>query len=41
MRSRRRITVKLVESERIHNQRLIEYFANKFNERKLTNEKDL
>lgn len=38
MRSRRKITVKLVESERIHNQRLIEYFANKFKERNIENE---
>ena len=37
MRSRRKITVKLVESERIHNQRLIEYFVNKFKERKIEN----
>ena len=38
MRSRRKITVKFVESEKIHNQRLIEYFANKFKERKIENE---
>ena len=39
MRKERKIVVKLIESERIHNHRLVEYFAKKFNERNIENEK--
>lgn len=35
MRSKRKVVVKLIESERIHNHRLAEYFAKKFNEREV------
>lgn len=38
MRNERKIVVKLIESERINNARLVEYFANKFNERDWKNE---
>lgn len=31
----RKITVRLVEKEYINNQRLVEYFANKYRERKM------
>lgn len=34
MRNERKVVVKLIESEKIHNHRLLaEYFARKFNER--------
>lgn len=33
MRSKRTVVVKLVNSEKLHNQRLIEYLANKYKER--------
>lgn len=36
--NQRKVSVKLIESDRIHNQRLIEYFAHKFNERNVRNE---
>lgn len=35
MRSQRKVTIKLVEGGKLHNQRLVEYLANKFNERKV------
>lgn len=38
MRSKRKVVVQLVESEQIHNHRLAEYFARKFNERNMKNE---
>lgn len=41
MRNERKITVKLIESERIHNHRLVEYFARRINERGLNNGKGL
>ena len=38
MRSERKVVVRLVESEKVHNHRLLaEYFARKFNERKFEN----
>lgn len=37
MRGKRKIVVNLVETEKIHNHRLVEYFARKFNERSLKN----
>lgn len=37
--NQRKITVNLIEQEQIHNHRLLaEYFAKKFNERKMRNE---
>lgn len=33
MRDKRKVVVKLIESSEVHNNRLIEYLANKFNER--------
>lgn len=33
MRNERKVVVKLVHSEKIHNQRLVEYLANKYKER--------
>lgn len=33
MRNERKVTVKLIERGEIHNARLVEYLANKFNER--------
>ena len=39
MRSKRKVVVQLVESGGIHNHRLVEYFAKKFDERKIENEK--
>ena len=33
----RKVTVKLVEQEYINNHRLVEYFANKYKERKFEN----
>ena len=37
--NQRKVTVKLIESDQVHNQRLLaEYFAKKFNERKMRNE---
>lgn len=38
MRSERKVIVKLIESEKIHNHRLAEYFANKFQERGMKDE---
>lgn len=38
MRIERKVIVKLIENEKIHNHRLAEYFANKFNERGIKNE---
>ena len=38
MRKERKVVVQLVKSERIHNTRLVEYFANKYRERKIENE---
>lgn len=39
MRNERKVVVKLIESERIHNHRLLaEFFAKKFNERNMKNE---
>ena len=37
MRSERKVVVKLIESEKIYNQRLAEYFANKIKERGMGN----
>lgn len=38
MRNERKVVVKLIESERIHNYRLLaEFFAKKFNERGVEN----
>ena len=37
MRGKREIVVNLIESEKIHNHRLAEYFARKFNERGIKN----
>ena len=39
MRHERKVVVKLIESEKIHNHRLAEYFARKFNEREYENGK--
>ena len=39
MRNERKIVVKMIESEKIHNHRLAEYFARKFNERGMKNGK--
>ncbi len=36
--NRRRATVRLIEKEYISNQRLVEYFANKYKERGMNNE---
>ena len=36
-KNKRKIVVKLIESDKVHNQRLAEYFAQKFNERGLKN----
>lgn len=33
MSSKRKVVVNLVQSEQVHNARLIEYFANRINER--------
>lgn len=33
MRSKRKVVVNLIQSEQVHNARLIEYFANKAKER--------
>ena len=39
MRNEKKVVVKLIESEKIHNHRLLtEYFAKKFNERNMKNE---
>lgn len=38
MRNKRKTVVRLIESEKINNARLIEYFADKFKERKNFNE---
>lgn len=38
MRTKRKVVVRYVEDGRLHNQRLIEYFANKYNERKMKND---
>ena len=38
MRSKRKTVVNLIESECIHNHRLVEYLANKYKERKIGNE---
>jgi len=39
MRNERKIIVKLIDSEKVHNQRLlVEYFAKKINERGNTND---
>ncbi len=35
---RRKVTVKLIEKEHIINARLVEYLANKYKERGITNE---
>lgn len=40
MRNKRKVVVQLVEGDKLHNQRLIEYFANKYNERKMKNESE-
>lgn len=37
--NKRKIVVNMVENEKIYNQRLVEYFARKFNERNVNNEK--
>ena len=37
MRNKRKVIIKIIESE-INNHSLIEYLANKFNERKIENE---
>ncbi len=37
MRKPRKITVKLIEQEYINNHRLVEYLANKYNERGVKN----
>ena len=37
-RNERKITVRLIETDQIHNHRLAEYFARKFNERGMKNE---
>ena len=36
--NRRKVTVRLIEKEYINNQRLVEYLANKYRERGMTNE---
>lgn len=33
MRNKRKVVVKLIQSEQVHNARLIEYFANRVKER--------
>lgn len=38
MRNERKVVVRLIESEKIHNHRLAEYFAKKFDERNIRNE---
>ena len=38
MRHERKVVVKLIETEKIHNARLAEYFANRIKERGITNE---
>lgn len=39
MRNDRKVIAKLIESEKVHNHRLLaEFFAKKFNERKFSNE---
>lgn len=39
MRNDRKVVVKLIESDKVHNHRLLaEYFAKKFNERGIRNE---
>lgn len=38
MRKERKVVVKLIECERIHNHRLAEYFARKYAERKMKDE---
>ncbi len=38
MRNRRKVVVRLIETEKIHNQRLAEFLANKFNERGVKND---
>lgn len=35
--NRRKVTVRLIEKEYINNQRLVEYFANKYKERGMNN----
>lgn len=38
MRNKRKLVVKLIEGDKIHNRRLLaEYFAKKFNERNMKN----
>lgn len=37
-RTHRKVIVELVEKENISNQRLVEYLANKYRERKIKNE---
>ena len=36
--NKRKITVKLIEKEQLHNHRLAEYFANKYREERMRNE---
>lgn len=33
MRSKRKVVVKLIQNEQVHNARLVEYFANRVKER--------
>lgn len=35
MRNRRKVVVRLIETEKIHNQRLVDFLANKYKERKM------
>ena len=39
MRSKRKIVVRMIESDGIHNHRLVEYFARKINERGIEHDK--
>lgn len=39
MRNKRAVKVKFIEKEFINNQRLVEYLANKYKERKMNNDK--
>ena len=36
--NKRKVTVELIEKESIYNQRLVEYLANKYRERRAANE---
>ena len=35
MKKQRKITVELIESGKVHNHRLVEFFARKFNEKEI------